>query len=117
MTDTTPEAGELIGLAVWCVSIADHEAEHLTPRQIEKLYAAGDKLRALSARTPSAGAGEDEDATVKRLMLDFLMLKLPEDYREQIKGNIDRNEYAGTPLYDFGRFVIATLREGASSHE
>lgn len=39
---------EAIGLAVWCVSIADHHADVLTPRMVEKLYAASDALRSIT---------------------------------------------------------------------
>lgn len=55
--EVKPLADRLMAGAVWTVSIADHEAEHLTPRQIKKLYEAGDAMReAIAALRPASTA-------------------------------------------------------------
>ena len=49
----------LIGGAVWSMSIADQEAEHLTPRQIEKLYDASNAMRSAADRLNALSSGNE----------------------------------------------------------
>lgn len=54
---------------------------------------------------------------LKPMLLDWMMLKLPEKYRQQIEGNIERGEYDGMPLHDFGLYLMDRLAHEAGQRD